>query len=320
MSAATAAREAFLYARRSYLGGTDVAAIVGLSPWASPLSVYIDKVAPEAGESADTLPMRRGLALERFIADEFCRAMPGLVTYHPRPVVREDWGFPAGASLDWYVASADRPRTPVAVLETKTAFSYVSSRQWDAGNLELPDSYFVQVQWYLAVTGMDLCYAAADTGKPELTIVPLGADRKVQERLVEAAREFWQTCVLTRTPPQPIGSDADHEALSRLWPETVPDPPVVLEGEAEALLSDYLAHGFEAKQHGAAAELAKQRLQALMGERESALVGSWRITWKKQSRTTLDAKRLKAELPEVAAAYSRTTETRVFGIPKEVAP
>jgi len=68
MSAATLAHVAFLTARRRYLGGTDIAAIVGVPSWASPLSVFLDKPAPQAADSSDSLPMRRGHALERFIA------------------------------------------------------------------------------------------------------------------------------------------------------------------------------------------------------------------------------------------------------------
>lgn len=319
MSAATAAHAEFLAQRRAYIGGTDIAAITGVSPWASPLSVYLDKTAPEQAERADSLPMRRGLALERFIADEFERAYPRTVCYHPRPVVRTDWGFPAGASVDRFIAQVEHPRTPIAVLECKTAFGFASAKQWSEAEADLPDSYYVQVQWYLAVTGLELAYGAADTGREKLTVVPIEADPVVQERLIAAGREFWQRHVERGVPPAPTGTDADGEALARLWPDTIPEPAATIEDElAEVILSDYLAHSFKAKEHASEAERAKQQLQALMGEHESAIVGKWRLTWKRQSRTTVDTKRLKAERPDIAAAYSRTTESRVFGVPREI--
>ena len=319
MGAATVAHAEFLAARRAYIGGTDVAAIVGVSPWTSPLSVYLDKTAPEQREDKDSLPMRRGLALERFIADEFERAYPRTVCYHPSPIVRTDWGFPAGASVDRFVAAVDHPRTPIAVLECKTAFGFQSARQWSETEADLPDSYYVQVQWYLAVTGLDLAYGAADTGREKLTVIPIGADPTVQARLIEAGRAFWQEHVERGVPPAPSGTDADGEALNRLWPDTIPDPPATIEDElAEVILSDYLAHSVKAKEHAGEAERAKQQLQALMGEHETALVGSWRLSWKRQTRTTIDSKRLKAERPEIAAEFSRTTESRVFGVPKEI--
>ena len=67
-----------------------------------------------------------------------------------------------------------------------------SARQWSEAEADLPDSYYVQVQWYLAVTGLDLAYGAADTGREKLTVVPIAADPAVQARLIEAGRDFWQ--------------------------------------------------------------------------------------------------------------------------------
>ena len=42
-------REEFLLRRKSGIGGSDVAAIAGLSPWRSPLDVYYDKLKIELG-------------------------------------------------------------------------------------------------------------------------------------------------------------------------------------------------------------------------------------------------------------------------------
>ena len=317
MNAATA-HQLFLENRRAYIGGTDIAAITGVSQWASPLSVYLDKTDPERLPDKDSLPMRRGLALEQFIADEYERARPGFVTYKPRPVVRLDWGFPAGASIDRMVATAKHPRTPIAILECKTAFRD-GWRTWDEDAGDIPDSYFVQVQWYLAVTDLPVVYGAADIGADKLSIIPFEADVRVQARLIEAGREFWTQHVETLVPPAPIGTEADHEALTRMWPETVPEPAVTIEDElADVILSDYMAHKFVAEQEKREAELAKQRLQALMGENEQAVVGKWRLTWKRQSKTLIDATRLKAERPDIAAEYAKTSESRVFGAPKEV--
>jgi len=317
MSRALADLTAFRETRRSYLGGTDLAAITGVSTWAGPVSVYLDKTDPEQAEDKDSLLMRRGLALERFIMDEFMRARPGLVCWHPKPIVRTDWGFPAGASIDFFVADARKPRTPVAVLEAKTAFRNGWS-VWDEDSADLPDSYYVQQQWYLAVTALSLSYGAADVGDDKLRIVPVEADARIQQRLIEAGREFWQEHVAKRIPPAPLGLEADYGALQRVWTETIPDPPVQLEPEeAEAVLSDFLAHKFEEAEHKKAAELAKQTLCALMGEHEKATVGNWLLSWKRSTTNSIDTKRLRAERPDIVAKYTRTSESRTFAAPKE---
>mgnify|MGYP000852737425 CR=1 FL=1 len=311
-------RRAFLEGRRTYIGGTDVAAILGISPWSSPLQVWREKTNPVPETDGSSLAMRRGLALEDFIADEFTRAKPGLVTYRPKPVVRTDWGFPAGASVDRMVATTEHPRTPVAILEAKTAFKY-GWRDWNEETGDLPPAYYVQQQWYLAVTELPLSYGAADIGDPgALRIIPTRPDRRIQRRCIEAAREFWERHVLTGQPPQPNGSDGDAAVLRDLYRDPLPDPAVPLDDpEAARLLRTYLEAKGTADSAKREAESAKQQLCALMGEHEKALVDGYLLTWKTQRRTTLDTKALRDAHPAIAGEFSRTTETRVFGTPKE---
>ena len=316
MSATALAHEKFLTQRKRYIGGTDIAAILGVSQWASPLSVYLDKTGVPSDDK-ESLQMRRGLVLEQFIADEFERVHPEFTTWKAKPKVRTDWGFPAGASTDRLIALRAKPRTPVAILEAKTAFRF-GWRDWDEANADLPDAYFIQVQHYMAVHDLPLVYGAADVGDDKLRIVPIPADEAVQKRLIEAGLAFWTKHVMAGVPPEPIGSDADRDALGRMYPDTIPEPAVYIEGdEAQTLLSDFLSWKFKLEEAKRASEKAKQCLQALMGEHEGAVVGHWKLTWKKQTKTLIDSKRLKAERPEIAAEYSRQSESRSFGTPKE---
>ncbi len=320
MSAVSIAHAQFVESRRGYLGGTDIAAVVGVSPWASPLSVYMDKVQPQDAPERDSLPMRRGLALERFIAEEFVREHPEFVFYHPAPIVRTDWGFPAGASIDFMLAAVDKPRTPVALMDSKCAFGFRSSKLWSEADEDLPDHYFVQLQWYMAIAELPIGYGVADTGGDKLTVVEVHADELTQARLIQAGRDFWTRHVVASEPPKPTGHKADSEALAHMWPETIPDPPLeITDVETQNVLGDYLSHSFKAKEHAEKADAAKQKLQAVMGERETAIVGNmWRLSWKQQTRKTIDTKALRKELPQVADEYTRETTSRVFAQPKEI--
>jgi len=320
MTTATAHAE-FVAQRRAYLGGTDIGALIGVSPWASPLSVYLDKVAPEQAEEKDSLPMRRGLVLERFIADEFMRET-GLVCWHPAPIVRTDWGFPAGASIDYLVAYPDHPRTPIGLMDAKTAMSFYGRRQWQAPDPnrgyeegDLPDAYYTQLAWYLAVTELPRAWGVADTGDDSLIKVPVKPNAQVQAKLIDAGLRFWTDHVLAGIPPEPTGTDSDHDALQRMWPETVPEPPVYIEDPvAEGILSDYLAGKAREEEGRRIAEQAKQRLESIMGENERAVVGGWQLQWKPVTSNRIDSKRLKAELPEVAAQFSKPSTSRRFDV------
>jgi putative phage-type endonuclease len=62
-------RDEWLAARRTGIGGSDIAAILGLSPWRTPLDVYRDKV--DGAEQPETEAMRWGRLLEDVIAREY---------------------------------------------------------------------------------------------------------------------------------------------------------------------------------------------------------------------------------------------------------
>ena len=58
----------------------------------------------------------------------------------------------------------------------------------------------------------------------------------------------------------------------------------------------------------------EQEIQQEMKDHEVAFIGDRKITWKWQSRTTLDSKRLKKDYPDIVKDYMKTTETRVFKV------
>lgn len=63
-------RSAWLEARRAGIGGSDAAAILGASPWATPLSVWADKQGLTE-DKPDTIAMRFGRDAEEIVARWF---------------------------------------------------------------------------------------------------------------------------------------------------------------------------------------------------------------------------------------------------------
>ena len=56
--------EQFLLDRRNELCGSDIAAILGISPWRTPLDVYLDKTS-EGIEKQDSEALARGKTVQR---------------------------------------------------------------------------------------------------------------------------------------------------------------------------------------------------------------------------------------------------------------
>lgn len=62
----------------------------------------------------------------------------------------------------------------------------------------------------------------------------------------------------------------------------------------------------------AEAEAIKDSIKAHMGDAEELRAGEYRVTWKTVTSSRLDTAALKKAVPDVAAAFTRTTTTRRF--------
>jgi putative phage-type endonuclease len=214
---------AWLANRRTGIGGSDIAAIMGLSPWRSPLDVYLDKTGA-AEPVADSESMYWGRRLEDVVASEWQQRAG-------RRVQRVNTMLRRTGDEDWMLANIDRaivaPGSRVrvgsdgasligaaGVLEVKTASAHAAA-DWQGadGSDALPVYYAAQGMWYLAVTGQDVCEFAALIGGQRFVTRRVERDEETIRGMVEQAREFWRRHVMQRMPPEPrTGAEA-----AKLW-------------------------------------------------------------------------------------------------------
>ena len=62
----------------------------------------------------------------------------------------------------------------------------------------------------------------------------------------------------------------------------------------------------------AEAETIKDAIKAHMGDTEELRAGEYKVTWKAVTASRLDTTALKKALPDIAAAFTRSTTTRRF--------
>lgn len=214
-------RAQWLQDRRAGIGGSDVAAILGLSPWRSPLDLYLDKTGA-AEPQPDSEPMYWGLRLEDIVAAEW-QERTGRKVQRINTMQRD-------ARRPWMLANIDRAivtpgsrarladdgtlRGAEGLLECKTASAY-SAADWQGldGSDALPVHYAAQGMWYLAVTGQDVCEFAVLIGGQRYAMRRVERDDETIRGLVDQAEAFWRGHVLAGVPPAPR-SAAD---AARLW-------------------------------------------------------------------------------------------------------
>lgn len=191
--------------RRTYIGGPAVAAIVGVSPYQSPIQVWRFARGLDDGPE-QTERMRLGLILEQAIADAYTEQSGrkvrkvGLVRHKTYPFL--------GGHPDRLVVGEP------GILEAKAAVTTAGY-----GEENVPPHVRVQCQWYMGLTGRQWADVAllAHLG---LTIVRVEHDPELWNALVEAAIRFWTDHVLAGVEPPPDGTEAYRRHLAERFPRS----------------------------------------------------------------------------------------------------
>ncbi len=236
-------------ARAKRLGGSEIAAVVGLSKWESRFSLWHRKamlIEPQAVTNA----MDAGTRLEPVICDKFADDHPEYAVAFAGTYTHRD--------NDWQVANPDRllyPKDkplstdPLALLETKFI---LYDDEWGApGTDEIPPYYAAQCQWYLDVFGLDTCYVEVFVGsRGEFREYVVHANPGDQELLRNAGREFMES-LASNDLPDIDAHGATYEAIRELHP--------LIEREVDVELDPMTARAFCMARHELAA--AESRFQ-----------------------------------------------------------
>lgn len=303
---ADAPRERWLAARRQGIGGSDLPAILGLSPYRTPLHVYHNKRGELPDDDGGHESARWGQLVEDVIAREWARQNG--VTVRRR-------GLLARADAPWQMVSLDRvvvgcagPRRAACLLEIKMRGVY------SAGSFrtDVPDDVLAQVQWGLHVSGLDHGHVAALIGGNRMVEHRVERDSDVIALLVREATDMWVR-IHEGNPPTVEPGQLLADLLDRLFPNR--EGSVDLAGEkaaeARAAAAAYraaLAAEAEAERRKAA---ARARLALLLGGAEEARVdGRTAWTYRAETRAHVDVQALREDHPAAFAACVTTRPTR----------
>ena len=207
--------------RLTGLGGSDLGAIFGLSPYRTPHDVWLEKTR-RTTPVVDGIHLRHGQWNEQFIADEYTRATAqrtqrynALLRHPEAPLIGhvDRLVIPEGAKTASYKSEI---RTDIG-LECKTASAFAAGRdsEWGpAGTDQVPQGYLLQVAGYQALTGCARWDLAALIGNADLRIYHFTRDLELEGYLLEEASRWWRDYVIADTPPPP---SSELEARQR-WP------------------------------------------------------------------------------------------------------
>lgn len=290
--------------RRRGIGATDIAAITGISPWATSYDVWRDK----RGElpDVDSPAMMAGRLFEDGVARWFELETGQIVVKN--------------SAADFLAISTKNP-----VLRCSPDRLYRRRQSKELGLLEcktcrkpldpeaLPPQYIAQVQWQMGVTGIHCatlawCAAGIDFGYAEIRFDP-----EYYAEMESTALEWWARYMEGGETPPPMTADD----CRRQFPAPVESAAVA--GESELLACRRLAQvndeikGLESEKK----KLTDEICAAIGGN--SALVisdenggAATLATFKPQKSSRFDAAAFKSAHPDEYADYVKVSETRVF--------
>lgn len=291
--------------RNSYLGGSDAAAAVGVSPWKTPLQLYMEKRGEtDAQELVSNAtggdPMFWGTHLEGPIAD--ASRLYGLKLAK----VNKEFKHP---DHDFIRGHIDRRVVGVREMVEIKNIGFRTAHHWgEAETDDIPLYYMTQAFHYLGLTQYQRCHFLVLVGGQDLRHYVLERDQEAIDMLYRRLELFWSS-VQTGSPPAPQSS-AD---LTLLYPNAVKGEIVQVDAGTRKNLYSLRQAQAELKQAEETVESFKNVLKYEMktadllydGEHEAA-------TWKAQSRRSFNSQSFKEDHPELYQQYMKTTKFRVF--------
>ena len=292
----------FLTQRKKGIGGSDIAAIIGVSQFKTALDVYLSKTTDQPEQQGEHLYW--GHALENPIIDRFIQDTGANVIRQPEMRRHPDYEW-AIANADALITNGD---TIEAILEIKTSSAF-KSREWGADDTdEVPIEYIAQVQWYMWIYDVNEAYLAALIGGNQYRQYHITRDDELIAMLAEKAQAFWQNHVIPRIPPEPQdGADAQ-----KLYPHDNGD---TAEADSDTLTAYAELRELKAQEKELKAQIAaKEDLLKIKIGSYSAMQanGNTLFTWKAQQSQRFDSSAFKNAHPDLYQQYTKTSETRVL--------
>ena len=289
-------RDEWLAYRRKGIGGSDAAAVLGISPFMTARDLYYDKLGISAQSDEENWVAKEiGHLLEPLVAMIF-EKRTGLKVYQ-RKVMFQHPQYPwMLADLDYLVEMPDGSR---AILECKTTTSNSADNWWYAGKEIVPVYYESQGRHYMAVTNIDRVYFCCLLTDNREAIIDRDNHQAAVEMLLNLVADKSVSPVVI-TPPQ----------FSRV--------KQFLQLQEKKALYDA-----ESKKVENEMKRLKAMIVADMGKSCTALYedaeGSYTITYKpvyKQGISKEALEKLKVLYPQIYGEYVSTSESRRFHVKK----
>ena len=323
--------EEWLQWRKKGIGGSDVAAALGMSPYRTARDLYYDKIGvePVIDKEDKSITFEIGHLLEDVVAQIFSKKT-GFVVYQD-PAMYQHPLYPfLLADVDRFIELPDGKR---GILECKTSHF---DMQFLWANGAVPRHYESQVKHYMSVLNIDVAYIACLFSNSENDFVwrKIERDYDEEESTILQLQYFWEHYVQARVePPLMEKPDLVLDQLRRFYgPADKSEPQVTLDADFASNLEKILelkeqkkvvdaeARRLDSQIKSLYAPIADQLGTACKGCCSDTNGHSYSVSYNPSYRTGISKQNLEkllAQKPDIYEEYVETTESRSFKVARD---
>lgn len=290
-------RDAWHKVRSTGIGGSEITSVLGLNPYQTPYALWESKTG----------------RTEKFDGNKFTTAGNYL-----EPVVAQWFEDETGMQLygggdnhffhpihTFCIGTPDRfvkGKSDDAVLEIKTTQKAPTKE-------DIPLSWYFQNLWYQGITGKKRGYIAWLSRGVDFDWIEVDFNEEIFADMVSQAADFWNNNVLADVPPPALKKEDIMKIVSKVGGN------VEVDEEVARWHHHIKENAAKIKELEAAnAELIEGIQLKMMAAETCTYMGARLFSWKEQGRSSVDAKRMKEEAPELFEQYKKESKTRVFRI------
>lgn len=287
--------------RSSYFGSSDIAAILGVSPWKSKLDVFLDKTQGRPPVTAVKQKIfDRGHRLEPYLLDMYAEDTGEDLIL--RNVRYADLEFP------FLAAEIDAETRSGKNVEAKSTHQF-GAKNWGAELTdEVPIYYNAQAQFGMMCNHASVVEFPVLIGIDDFRIYRVERDDEIIQLQRKAAVDFWHDHILTGVAPEP----STVSDLERLFPW---DHGSVIQATDEIRDKVLELKRLKAKLKTMTADAEEAADQIKMFMREHSVLNygaATLLTWKSQKSIRHDTSEFEAKHPKIAAKFKKESISRVL--------
>ena len=288
-------REQFLLDRKLGIGGSDVAAIMGLSPWATALDVFRDKTNPELALDEPNEDMQRGIRVEKYILQEYSERSEVQLDTNVPTIIDPQYPF-MRANIDAQVIGQN------VVVEAKSTKAPISS--WESG---IPEYYKTQVAYYAMLTNAERVDVPVLFSGWKYACFTYWRDETFEAEIKTSVINFWENHIVKNIPPQPTSAEELMIAYPKLEEKTI---------TADNDMREKVYQLQEASEQRKALEKQEKKLkteiQCFMGDAGLLDAGFCKLALKERNATRFDTTSFKESKPELYQQYLNDSSYRTL--------